>query len=474
MKNTLAYICFLLVILPFSSCVTGPDGYGEDGFEGDEYYSVSELLENWQEAVYDEDEEQFAGTYWPDAVKTIVFDGEEPVFLEGRDEIADNFIDTRDDIDIDDFDFPEPVIYAEGPESRVHYLYRDEHMRELLVITKHGELYGIQEHIIEPYFPPKVESALHKWADENGNGELEDPELMNLFEASHKMFFNEHSVENGFSAAFDMDGNGYISRDEIGLFREYMFGMILPQLYYSDPESGLEFADFDEDGRTDDNEIAMLQEYLATNRPSVIPERPDGDPVMRKMDRNGDGRVEDFENEDFYYGVIDQLTLYPHSPEPLSVFMKDGTVYGIESSKGVFKSGRERIEGKRTAVVGIDIATDEAEEEISESLAVFVENGLVHTRLVKVVDRKSIHAIIEEHNFQAHGLIDEDTAVEIGKLAGAQIIVTGVLSSVGHTYYLQLRLIDVETGEVLASSLTQSESEKEFLPMCTGAVEMLF
>ena len=71
-------------------------------------------------------------------------------------------------------------------------------------------------------------------------------------------------------------------------------------------------------------------------------------------------------------------------------------------------------------------------------------------------------------------MTDEQTAVEIGKLAGAEIIVTGSLSAVGSNFYLQLRLIEVETGEVVASSLGEAEIENEFLSMSAQAVDRLF
>ena len=94
--------------------------------------------------------------------------------------------------------------------------------------------------------------------------------------------------------------------------------------------------------------------------------------------------------------------------------------------------------------------------------------------MARRIDRNSIEKIIEEYNFQTAGLTDEQTAVEIGKLAGAEIIVTGSIGGDGSNFYLQLRLIDVETAEVVASSLGAAKIENEFLKMSSQAVERLF
>lgn len=184
------------------------------------------------------------------------------------------------------------------------------------------------------------------------------------------------------------------------------------------------------------------------------------------LDKNGDGTIDTHEFNTFFFGLTENLAMFPHPPRPVG----EGSAL-VETVELPQRAG---IAGKRLAVVGIDTVTDSISEETVRGLVLFVENGFVNTGRVKVVDRKNIEGIIEEYNFQRGGLTDEDTAVEIGKLAGAEIIVTGTVSSVGSNYYLQLRLIDVATAEVVASSLGEAKIENEFLPMSTMAVERLF
>lgn len=81
---------------------------------------------------------------------------------------------------------------------------------------------------------------------------------------------------------------------------------------------------------------------------------------------------------------------------------------------------------------------------------------------------------MEEQKFQLSGVTDESTAVEIGKLAGADIIVIGSVSYVGNMYYLNIKMIEVETAQILGSSISQASDDTDFLDMCNNAVYKLF
>jgi PBP1b-binding outer membrane lipoprotein LpoB len=98
----------------------------------------------------------------------------------------------------------------------------------------------------------------------------------------------------------------------------------------------------------------------------------------------------------------------------------------------------------------------------------------VNVGKVRVVDRQNIARIVKEYEFQQSQLTDETTAVRIGKLSGADIIVIGSISYVGERYYLNIKLISVETGEIIGSSIAGSAQASEFYDMCNEAVYRLF
>lgn len=64
-----------------------------------------------------------------------------------------------------------------------------------------------------------------------------------------------------------------------------------------------------------------------------------------------------------------------------------------------------------------------------------------------VVERDRMDQIMEEQKLALSGMLDEDTAVEIGALLSAQKIVLGELNPLGEEYSLVLRIVDVETGQ---------------------------
>jgi curli biogenesis system outer membrane secretion channel CsgG len=74
---------------------------------------------------------------------------------------------------------------------------------------------------------------------------------------------------------------------------------------------------------------------------------------------------------------------------------------------------------------------------------------LVNENKFIVVDRRSLDAIRYEQYFQRSGDVGDDTAVSIGKLLGADVIITGALRKNDNS--LMLKAINVTTAQILAS-----------------------
>ena len=119
-------------------------------------------------------------------------------------------------------------------------------------------------------------------------------------------------------------------------------------------------------------------------------------------------------------------------------------------------------------------------------------SDILITELVKsgkfiVVERDKMNKIMEEQKLQAQGAIDQQTAVQIGKIMGLEAIVTGSVSQFGvkkegSDYLLaqskqqvadvtvDIRLVDTQSGQVLMadSGKGQAKSKKKsFLGMGT-------
>jgi len=66
-----------------------------------------------------------------------------------------------------------------------------------------------------------------------------------------------------------------------------------------------------------------------------------------------------------------------------------------------------------------------------------------------IVDRSQLDTLRAEQNFQMSGEVDDATAVSIGKIIGANVIVTGGVDGEGSLRRLRIRALDTATAEIL-------------------------
>jgi len=106
-------------------------------------------------------------------------------------------------------------------------------------------------------------------------------------------------------------------------------------------------------------------------------------------------------------------------------------------------------------------------------------NALLSTNRFRVFERSKLDAILQEQNFQHFsGLVDQTTAVKLGKMFGVDAILTGSLTNVafveGEVFnfgplkirksyvkiVMTIRIIDVTTGEILFSTVQEEKASK--------------
>lgn len=69
---------------------------------------------------------------------------------------------------------------------------------------------------------------------------------------------------------------------------------------------------------------------------------------------------------------------------------------------------------------------------------------------MRVIERAQLRDILTEQRLALSGRVDENTAVEVGRLVGAQYVVKGQVTSIGEQMRMDVQAVDVETSEVLA------------------------
>ncbi|WP_169313405.1 PEGA domain-containing protein [Treponema primitia] len=107
----------------------------------------------------------------------------------------------------------------------------------------------------------------------------------------------------------------------------------------------------------------------------------------------------------------------------------------------------QQLTGNTTlAVLSISSSDRESAEYITDEL----EYQLVNTGKFKIVNRNTIDKIKEEQNFQLSGDVSDNSALSIGKMLGANIVITGTVSGTGSTRRISVKALDVQTAEIIA------------------------
>ncbi len=109
---------------------------------------------------------------------------------------------------------------------------------------------------------------------------------------------------------------------------------------------------------------------------------------------------------------------------------------------------------------------------LSKGLSDFFAFDFAKISSFKVIERDKINFILEEIKLQQSGTVNRSTAVQVGKLLGAQYMVFGSITQMDarHTRMI-VRVVSVETSEIVAS--VDKEGRPEYSKMQKELVEEL-
>ncbi len=95
----------------------------------------------------------------------------------------------------------------------------------------------------------------------------------------------------------------------------------------------------------------------------------------------------------------------------------------------------------------------------AQTLTDRLRSQLVRTGMVTVVERGQMQTILSEQDFQAAGCTSDECAVEVGQLLNVSVMVAGSIGKLGSTYTIDLRTIDVGTGQITESIIRDYRGE---------------
>ncbi len=104
-------------------------------------------------------------------------------------------------------------------------------------------------------------------------------------------------------------------------------------------------------------------------------------------------------------------------------------------------------------------ANDSVSGDFGTTISEHISSFIGMSGVVNLVDRSSVKDILTEIEFQSiSGIVDQNGAVEAGKLIGAQNIIVGSYSFIDKKIKIQARIIDVSTGSVLGAAIQEGEN----------------
>jgi TolB-like protein/opacity protein-like surface antigen len=120
--------------------------------------------------------------------------------------------------------------------------------------------------------------------------------------------------------------------------------------------------------------------------------------------------------------------------------------------------------GKKVAAAVVDF---QAKEGISENLASTISDyfrtQLFNTNKFILVTRESMDLILKEQNFQVSGCTSQECVVQMGQMLGVSKVFTGTLGTVGSIYLLNIKMLNIETGEMEKAASEKVTGGKEGL-----------
>ncbi len=129
-------------------------------------------------------------------------------------------------------------------------------------------------------------------------------------------------------------------------------------------------------------------------------------------------------------------------------------------------------EGKPTIAI-MEVSATNTSEVKSQVIYEYIVDVVNRRNIYTIVERSALQAAIKEMEISASGMIDDSTAAEIGKLAGAEfILISNLIVDDGITY-LSARIVSVETGQVIDTAMLQAEESEYIASLANRTISQL-
>ncbi|MDR2135278.1 MAG: penicillin-binding protein activator LpoB [Treponema sp.] len=129
--------------------------------------------------------------------------------------------------------------------------------------------------------------------------------------------------------------------------------------------------------------------------------------------------------------------------------------------------GQRLPQGGKVAVLSFTSTSERFSKYVIDEL----NNAIVNEGNLTVVDRQQLDLIMQEMQFQESGLVSDESAQEIGRMLGAQYIVSGSMELVASSWRFRTRALTVENATIAYSGSRNVANDRTVSSLMGGSGE---
>lgn len=109
-------------------------------------------------------------------------------------------------------------------------------------------------------------------------------------------------------------------------------------------------------------------------------------------------------------------------------------------------------ENEKTKLAVIDLSANEVEQSVANNITNRLRQELLSSNDVDCIEGSRMKQILEENGVQVSQCISNECSIETGRLLGVSYVINGSVGKLGDMYSLHVRLIAVETENIIATA----------------------
>ncbi|CAN5670202.1 hypothetical protein BH23GEM7_BH23GEM7_12050 [soil metagenome] len=118
---------------------------------------------------------------------------------------------------------------------------------------------------------------------------------------------------------------------------------------------------------------------------------------------------------------------------------------------------------KTVAVLSFDNNSGDSQyDPLGKGLAAMMISDLSSVESIQLVERERLQDLINEQNLQQSRYFDSATAVQVGRVAGAEYVVTGAVMALQPQVRIDTRVIRVATAEIVKTAQVTGREDRFF------------